>query len=228
MTPNKTSIVLLSSGLDSTVNLYKAHRETSVLMTLTFNYGQKAAEKELERAKKISEGLGIPNKVVELPFLQSITKTSLVNTEMDVPTGEQVSIHDLKTSEETAKAVWVPNRNGVFLNIAAAYADALRADYIIPGFNREEATTFPDNSKEYMDVSTEALKYSTGNQAQVMCYTIDMDKKEIHTLGEELKVPFDLIWSCYFAGESPCGQCESCQRSLSSRFVEPATKGLHP
>ena len=53
------SIVLLSSGLDSTVNLYKAIKKTDVQMTLTFDYGQRAAIKEIECARKHSEELKI-------------------------------------------------------------------------------------------------------------------------------------------------------------------------
>ncbi len=45
------SIVLLSGGLDSAVNLFAASQETAVSLALTFNYGQKAAEKEIECAR---------------------------------------------------------------------------------------------------------------------------------------------------------------------------------
>ena len=50
---------------------------------------------------------------------------------------------------ESAKNVWVPNRNGAFINIAASFCDAYEADYIVIGFNAEEAVTFPDNSTDF-------------------------------------------------------------------------------
>ena len=63
------ALVLLSSGLDSTVNLYAAHQNHDVVLALTFDYGQRAAQKEKEQSKKICDELGVPHKVLELPFL---------------------------------------------------------------------------------------------------------------------------------------------------------------
>ena len=210
----KKVVVLLSAGLDSTVNAYEAikhHHE--VVLALTFNYGQRAAKKEIEAAAKIAAHLKIPHKVVDLPWFKDFNKSSLLVEDQEVPTGAQVSIDNLERSEETAKSVWVPNRNGIFLNISAAYAEALGAHTVIPGFNAEEAVTFPDNSKEFMEQATRSMKYSTSNHVTVGCYTIHMKKPDIVRLGQGLKIPWELIWPCYFSGDKWCGQCESCQRS---------------
>lgn len=210
----KKVVVLLSAGLDSTVNAYEAikhHHE--VVLALTFNYGQRAAQKEIESAAKIAKHLGIPHKVVELPWFKDFNKSSLLVADQVVPTGGAVKIDNLETSIETAKSVWVPNRNGIFLNIAAAYAEAFGAHAVIPGFNAEEAATFPDNSKEFMNQASKGLWYSTSNHVTVGCYTIHMKKNDIVRLGQGLKIPWELIWPCYFSGDQWCGQCESCQRS---------------
>lgn len=206
------SVVLLSSGLDSTVNLFAAREKSEVVLALTFNYGQRAASKEIQRAKAIADLVGVRHQVVELPWFSEFTRTSLVNSSIDVPVHEKVSIDDFEVSTNTAAAVWVPNRNGIFLNIAAAYAEGLGAQWIIPGFNAEEAVTFADNSQEYLEAATESLRFSTQNQVRVQCFTTQKNKTEIVQLGKSLDVPFDLIWPCYFGGDSPCGECESCQR----------------
>ncbi|MGZ5280409.1 MAG: 7-cyano-7-deazaguanine synthase, partial [Pseudobdellovibrionaceae bacterium] len=143
----KRSVLLLSGGLDSTVNLLAARTESEVVLALTFDYGQRAVAREIEAAQKITSHFQIPHQVLKLPFFTEFGQSSLTDHRKTVPTGGQVSIDDLKTSQETAKSVWVPNRNGIFLNIAAGFAESLKADQIIPGFNREEATTFPDNSQ---------------------------------------------------------------------------------
>ena len=206
------SIVLLSAGLDSTVNLYKALKETEILLVLTFNYGQRAALREIEKARLLCKELDVKHEVIEVPWFSRFTKTSLLNLDYDVPGIEQVSIDDYEKSCSTATAVWVPNRNGVFLNIGAGYAEGLGADWVIPGFNIEEASTFDDNSTEYLESLNDCFMYSTRSHVKVHCYTHQMYKTEIVALGQELGVNFDLIWPCYLGGTTPCGECESCQR----------------
>jgi len=208
----KRSLVLLSSGLDSTVNLYSALAESVVVLALTFDYGQRAATREIEHARDLAATLGIPHKVLALPWFRDFTRTSLVDSDQAVPTDANVGINDFELSTASAKAVWVPNRNGIFLNIAAAFAEGLNADWIIPGFNREEAVTFPDNSAAFLEATTRSLDYSTSNHVAVKCFTTELDKIEIVKLGRKLNVPFHKVWACYFGGEAQCGSCESCQR----------------
>jgi 7-cyano-7-deazaguanine synthase len=205
------SVVLLSSGLDSTVNFYEAKRESDVVLALTFDYGQRAAQQEVESAQKIANKLDVPHKVLNLDWFKDFTHSSLVNRSAEVPT-TAVKIDDLSRSNETAKAVWVPNRNGIFLNIAAAFAEGLNAQWIIPGFNAEEATTFPDNSQAYLEAATNSLSYSTANKVEVKCFTTHLTKSQIVERGRKLGVDFKQIWPCYFGGEQPCGECESCRR----------------
>ncbi len=111
----KKAIVLLSAGLDSTVNLYLAAKKLDVVMTLTFNYGQKAADKEIESAKKLTTHYSVHHQVIDLQWFKSFHKSSLIVDEQKIPIGNQVQIDSLAMSEQTAKSVWVPNRNGIFL-----------------------------------------------------------------------------------------------------------------
>lgn len=208
------SVVLLSGGLDSTVNLYQAHQEGQVSLALTFDYGQKAARKEIQSAKSLCSRLHINHEVVSISFLKGWGASSLTSDKTKVPQGEEVSIDDLKISRTSAKAVWVPNRNGVFLNIAAGYAESLGAEWVVPGFNLEEAQTFPDNSKAYMQALDHSFSFSTSNKVKVKCWTVDLNKTDIVQKGIELGVPFQELWPCYLEGEKWCGSCESCQRSL--------------
>jgi len=117
-------------------------------------------------------------------------------------------------TEKSAKSVWVPNRNGILINAAAAYAEKLGAHRVVVGFNVEEASTFPDNSEEFLKRATRSLEYSTSNQVEVYCYTTSLNKRQIVRELRALprKFPFELLWSCYEGGETPCGRCESCQR----------------
>lgn len=208
----KSYVALLSAGLDSTVNLYQAQKQGQVILALTFDYGQKAAKKEKERAKKICDSLGVSHQVVELPWFTDFSKSSLTHPDKNVPIDQEVSIDDLEVSTQTAQSVWVPNRNGIFFNIAAAYAEGLGADAVLTGFNLEEAQTFPDNTEEYLQALTKSFFYSTATHIVAESFTTHMNKTEIVKMGREIGVNFDQIWPCYFSGDEICGKCESCLR----------------
>lgn len=207
------SLVLLSAGLDSTVNLFLAREKTEVLRAVTFDYGQRAAIKELSCARTLAQALQIDHQVISLPFFKEFQNSSLLNSQLGIPVGAQIEIDDLKTSQKSAQSVWVPNRNGIFLNIAAGIAESLGADTVVPGFNIEEATTFPDNTQEFMAAVSKSLYFSTANHIEVKCFTTAMNKIEIVHEGQRLGVDWTKAWPCYFAEDQWCGQCESCQRA---------------
>ncbi len=213
MIKKKDSVVLFSAGLDSTVNFYSALIETNVKLAITFNYGQKAALKEIAHAKLMADENKVEHVVVDLPWFKDLGKSALTHDKAVVPTGKQISLDSLAVSAATAKYVWVPNRNGVFLNIAASYAESLGAEIIVPGFNREEAVTFPDNSLDFIRSVRKSFIYSTATKVDIQCYSIAMSKTEVTELGMKLSVPFEKIWPCYQARNLWCGECESCLRT---------------
>ena len=208
----KKFVVLLSGGLDSTLNLYESIDQGQVELALTFNYGQKAASREIEVCKKFCRELGVAHKVIDLPWFQDFTFSSLVDAGKSPPIGLAVKIDDLETSLQTAKNVWVPNRNGIFLNIGAGFAEGLGAGYVVVGFNAEEAQTFPDNSLAYLEQTNKSFAYSTANKTQAVSFTTNLNKTQMVLRASELNIPLENVWPCYFSGETLCGHCESCQR----------------
>ena len=207
------AIVLLSGGLDSGVCLARAVTKHNKILAVTFDYGQKARDRELLASEQLTDYYGVPREVIKLDFLQRITKTSLVNSGEQPPEPGEGDLDDVEgAAKETARKVWVPNRNGLFINIAACFADSEGYEWIITGFNREEAATFPDNSAEFLNRSSLALELSTLNRPRVISYTQDLDKVGIVKLGQELGLPFRYIWSCYHGDQEMCGRCESCRR----------------
>ncbi|RJX16643.1 MAG: 7-cyano-7-deazaguanine synthase QueC [Ammonifex sp.] len=204
-------VVLLSGGLDSAVSLACARRDGAVLLCLTFDYGQQAVKPEIQAAAAFCEYYKVPHRVIDLPFLREITTTALVTGE-DLPEPEVAYLDEFSRALEDAARVWVPNRNGIFLNIAAAYAEHLGAPAVVAGFNREEAAAFPDNSAAFVNAATAALYFATQNHVRVISYTQNLDKTGIAALGRRLGVPLELVWSCYRGGSEPCWRCESCLR----------------
>lgn len=200
------SIILLSGGLDSLVSLGLKKEELNIELALTFDYGQKSAQKEIEASAQICKHFKIEHKVIKLNWLKDITQTSLI-TSAKVPTGK-----DLEDFRESAKSVWVPNRNGLFLNIAGCYADSYGYDYILIGANKEEAQTFPDNTCDFIYSINNEFQFSTRKHPQVVAPLINCDKNDIVMLALKYQIPLDMTMSCYQANKGHCGICESCTR----------------
>ena len=177
------SIVLISAGLDSTVNLKRALDEGAVAAGLTFDYGQRAAGPETRNAAAMCARFRIRHETIRLPWLARITRTALVGRKRPLPRLRPAELDDPAAASRSALRVWVPNRNGVFLAVAAAYAEALGADRLVAGFNAEEAATFPDNSEEFARAYTRSLRFSTRNAVRVKCYTSHLRKPAIVALG---------------------------------------------
>jgi len=199
------SIALVSGGLDSIVSLASAVRERRVESVMFFDYGQRARESERVSSMSAANYYGLPFEDADIRWLETLAPAGMQSS---VASGSGDGREALTTLED----VWIPNRNGVFINIAAAYAERYRCDTIVTGFNREEAEEFPDNSREFVDRVNRALEMSTRNHVRVESFTIDLDKPAILRLGLELKAPLSIIWSCYRAGELMCGRCASCTR----------------
>jgi 7-cyano-7-deazaguanine synthase len=210
-------IVLLSGGLDSVYNLYKAHEKWGKdLSVLFYDYGQRAKESELRAAQYFANDLKLSMQVIDISKVFSLDQNSLTSNKKEVPT-DTVDIESLEASKASAKNVWVANRNGVFLNIAACIAESQGAKYIIPGFNVEEAETFPDNSVEYIEKMNACFKMSTANAVEIHCFSQSMNKKQIMAESQQLKINIEKIWSCYHSGSEICKKCESCQRFLRAK-----------
>lgn len=205
------AIALLSGGLDSSVATELLAEKYDVVCALTVNYNQKAAQREIDAARALCRRLGIEHRVITLPWLGEITSTALVSRDADVPTTTEQLVDDKAEAGARAEAVWVPNRNGLFANIAASFADAYKADAIVVGFNAEEAATFSDNSIACADALTKSFSYSTLAKPRIVAPTAGLRKDEVATIAAKRSVTE--FWSCYLGGKKMCGTCESCVRT---------------
>ena len=193
-------IVLLSGGLDSLVSLDIAKKTLEIKLALFFDYGQRACVEEKQSAVEISKFYNIELNTIELPFLKELAKCPLVGY------GDNLS---------ELNSVWIPNRNGLFLNIAACYCDKLKYDFIIFGANKEEGCDFPDNSAEFAKVCVNFFSYSTLYKPKVLAPCLQFDKIQIINYAIDNNVPLNLLKSCYNSikntGKKHCGKCMSCK-----------------
>ena len=206
----KKAISVLSGGLDCTVATSVFSKDYEI-HAITFDYGQKAFKRELQASKEICNKMGWTHEVIALPWLAQISNSSL-NTSQEIPEPSDDDLDDLKKSQESASSVWVPARNTVFTSIALSYCESIGAEAIIVGWNGEEGTTFPDNSKEYLEKFNELISVGSPEKIKIEAPLIDLNKEEIVTLGLEFGAPMELSYSCYKGEEKQCGVCESCMR----------------
>ncbi|WP_295722322.1 7-cyano-7-deazaguanine synthase QueC [uncultured Methanobrevibacter sp.] len=204
------AIAILSGGLDSGVAM-SSYVENYEIYAITFDYGQKAIEAEIKASKALCDHYGIFHNVIDLKWLGKISNSAL-NSSKDIPKPTENNLDNLDKSKESANAVWVPGRNTVFTAIGCSFAESIGASKIIVGWDLEEANTFPDNSKEFLESFNELIKIGSPDNIEVVAPLIDLNKDEIVKLGKSNNCPMELTYSCYEGGEIHCGTCESCMR----------------
>ncbi len=208
-----SALVLASSGMDSVYNILEAKKNFAKTDALFFDYRHKASPQEYIHVKKLSKRLGINSMKADLPWYAALS-SSLTSS------GKRISkFKDLKDLNSSAcPAEWVPNRNAVFVNIGAAFAESMAYDLVIIGINKEEAERYPDNSEVFIERANALLDYSTLKKPKIVSYSVDKTKKQIYPLLMEnaksmgIENIKEYIWSCYDSYEKMCGECESCLR----------------
>lgn len=210
-----SAFVCLSGGLDSSVSLYWACENFDKVEAVFFNYNQKALENERKASKNLCKTLNVTCYDIDLEFLGEVSKSSLNRADEDLP--ENIDLDSDQETKDSADSVWVPNRNGLFINVAASIAEAKGFNNVVVGFNVEEAKTFPDNSFEFVNAINQSLSFSTKSTVKVVSPTISLNKTEIMKLGVNYGLDMESVWPCYTSGERICGVCESCQRFLRAK-----------
>lgn len=216
------ALVLSSGGVDSTtcigIAVDKYGKENVV--TASLYYGQKH-DKELECARKIAEYYGVRHIEDDVSSVMKYAKD--VCTLMK---GGQ-EIEHASYAEQIAKngegrvATYVPFRNGLFLSIAAAYADSLFPGETVDiyyGAHADDAAgqAYADCSPEFADAMDKAIMIGTYNKIHINRPLINMNKAEVVKTGLKLKVPYELTWSCYEGRDKACGTCGTCIDRLNA------------
>ena len=208
------ALVLSSGGVDSTTCVALAvdrHGEENVI-TASLYYGQKH-DKELECARRIAEYYGVLH--IEEDISNIMKYAGSVCTL--VKGGGEISHESYaKQIEKNGRvSTYVPFRNGLLLSIAASYADSLFPDedvLIYYGAHADDAAgeAYADCSPEFVDAMHTAINIGTYGKISVLSPFVHLHKSDIVKTGLQLKVPYDLTWSCYRGGEKACGKCATC------------------
>ena len=204
----KKSIVLFSGGLDSTTAIYWALERYEKVFALTFDYGQRNRI-ELDMAGKVAQKLSVPQKILRVN-LKQIGGSSLTDTKLSLPQYEK-----MEESEEGLPSTYVPFRNGIFLALAAAWAEVVGIKEIVCGFNVIDSPNYPDTRKQFVQAMQEAINLGTKaslspEKIQIIAPFLKMKKSDIIKEGLSLNVDYSFAISCYCGEEIPCQKCSSC------------------
>lgn len=205
---NNNAVVLFSGGLDSTAALYWALRNFDTVYAMTVYYAQRH-HIEVEMAKKISSKLDIQLQVIEFP-LKDIVYSALIDEDKPIPESLARS-----KDEDGVPHTYVPFRNGIFLSLAAAFAESRGIRHMVTGFNLIDTPDYPDTTEAFTRKMQAAINQGssaaiTGEQFHIHTPLIGKTKKQIVELGLELEADFSYSVSCYRGKEAPCQRCPSC------------------
>ena len=204
---NKSIVVLLSGGLDSSTVTGIAKKSKAKVFGLSFDYGQRH-KKEINSALAIAKHFDIQEfKIVKLD-LSLWGGSSLTDSQKNIPTD------GIQTN--TIPNTYVPGRNTIFISVALSYAEAIEADYIGLGVNALDYSGYPDCRPDYIKKFQELADLANkrgreNNPIKLWTPLIDLNKEKIFQLAFENNVPLNQTWSCYSGNAKPCGKCDSCR-----------------
>ena len=204
---NKSIVVLLSGGLDSSTVTGIAKKSKAKIFGLSFDYGQRH-KKELNSAVIIAKHFEIQEfKIVKLD-LSLWGGSSLTDTNKTIP---KDGIQPNKIPN-----TYVPGRNTIFISVALSYAEAINADFIGLGVNALDYSGYPDCRPDYIKKFQELAHLANkrgreNNPIKLWTPLIDLNKEKIIELAFANNVPLDKTWSCYSGDLEPCGKCDSCR-----------------
>ena len=211
MTNNK-ALVLCSGGVDSTTLLARAVNKYGAenVYALSISYGQKHA-REIEAARAVAAYYGVEQRFLDLGAIFADSNCSLLahSTEA-VP--ESSYAQQQAEGGDGPVSTYVPFRNGLFLSSAASMALSLGCSVVLYGAHHDDwaGDAYPDCSQAFVDAMGAAISEGTGSQLRLEAPFVQLTKADIVREGLALGVPYQLTWSCYEGGETPCGKCATC------------------
>lgn len=206
---NKSVIVLMSGGLDSSVLLYKSLIEYPRVLAIGFDYGQKN-KNELEAAKKICSDFGVEYRIINANFIAELSNNNYMFN-----VGAAI---DMKS-----KNFIVPFRNGFFIEIAAVIAYNENYQYIALGALLEEQV-IADKNQKFLFQLQKTINAGVGDNFNIRIITPFIDEfitkyrlfREADKYGI-LEYLDENIVTCYDGAVGILG-CKKCDRCKALKF----------
>ncbi len=207
------AVVLVSGGMDSCVTAAIACG-THEAAFLHVGYGQRTERRERACFRALADHYDVRDRLeARLDHMPAVGGSSLTDRSIPIPEAD--------LARKDVPVTYVPFRNGQFLSIAAAWAEAIGASAIFIGAVEEDSSGYPDCRRVFFDAFERALAAGTrpGRPIRIETPVIGMRKSAIVTRGLALNAPLHLTWSCYRSEDLACGTCDSCALRLRA-FAE--------
>lgn len=207
---NPDCVTIVSGGMDSVTLLhYLVKTEGKRPVVIGFQYGQKHA-RELACAAAHASSLGCEQHVFDLtPFGAIFAASALVTADQPIPTIEAVE-------GDPQPPTYVPNRNMIFLALAAAYAESRGVADIYYGAQRHDRYGYWDTTVMFLERLNEVYRLNRKTPIQIRAPFVAMSKAELLRIGLALGVDYGQTWSCYAGQEKACGRCPTCAERLAA------------
>jgi len=214
--PSSKAVVPISGGMDSTVLLHLAASRYDKIIAVTYDYGQKHRDREINCASFQIESVDMPvdGLHIKLPFFKDICQvSSLLNNKVAVAKAK-----DVMGDPQTVN--YVPYRNLMLLSISLAIAENYGASTVFHGAAQADSVAgFWDGSEEFLEQINKVSALNRRNRIVVQAPLIDKSKEEIIKLGIKLGVNFSQTWTCYEGEEQACGECTACSLRIKG-FID--------
>jgi 7-cyano-7-deazaguanine synthase len=220
---NTHVVIPFSGGMDSSVLVHLALSEGYFVHVLSFNYGQRhsqeldCAAKQIQKLKSLYPNLK-SYKTIDVSYIKDIAPTSsLTNNDIETPDVRKIK-------GEAQPKSYVPNRNMMFLSIAAAWAESIGATEVWHGAAQADSLAgYWDGSPEFLESINNVLSLNREKRIEIKAPLIELSKAEIIKLGVKNKVDFGLTYTCYSGEEKPDAYSASSSLRLQG-FMEAGYK----
>ena len=210
----KKAVVVFSGGQDSTTCLVQALALYDEVHAITFDYGQRHRE-EIETARRLAGQLGIAaHKVMDVTMLGELAVSAL--TRDDIPVSGELQDNGLPNT-------FVPGRNLLFLNFAAAVAYRRGASVLVGGMCETDYSGYPDCRDNTLKALQVAISLGLDSPMTIETPLMWLTKAQTwaltHALGGDAlnELIIEHTHTCYLGDRSHrhawgygCGHCPAC------------------
>ena len=220
MRRDETALVLFSGGQDSATILAWALERFAHVQTVGFAYGQRHAV-EMQCRQDVLAGISkhFPewaerlgaDTVLDLSVLGELSRTSLTR-EMDIE------------DKDGLPNTFVPGRNLIFLNFAAALAYREGIGALVAGMCEADFSGYPDCRRQTLDAAMQAISLGMDRDFVLHTPLMHLSKSQAWVLAERLggRELVELIrtrsHTCYLGERGDlhawgygCGSCPACE-----------------